>query len=357
LYFDSRPPAPILFLQPDSTFTEEHLLSAPHQTFASFDKLFPGGLGSGLEEIFTSALRQHWLHGLAVGILRNGQMYVRCYGPGVTPDSQFQLGSLTKTYTAELLALMAADGTVSLDDPAAKYLMPGQPLARAAGKPYPELLRQYLLTPAGLDHTELTLTGQPHAPLLQGHTQAGFSTPAWHFDAYAPCGALQPHVADQLRWLAWLGQHPERLAMTRQHAYTQQHQGKAIPLAIGLGWHLIADDTLAWHSGATYGFSTYFSLNKTTGDGIVLLSNRAASLLVLTLGRKLEAALAGKPVPPLRGGYGLAAARILDPIRLILRPLLRPLAIFPFWLRVAILFGIGLLFDHLPHNWWHHIHF
>jgi CubicO group peptidase (beta-lactamase class C family) len=387
--------------------------------------------GSGLEEIFTTTLGRRWLHGLAVGILRNGQMYVRCYGPGVTPDSQFQLGSLTKTYTAELLALMAADGTVSLDDPAAKYLTPGQPLtragqipitlrdlathtsglprlsprvqeysrdpyahystrqldawlrrhpltrpeqaryrysnfgyallgqalARAAGKPYPELLRQYLLTPAGLDHTELTLTGQPHAPLLQGHTQAGFPTPAWQFDAYAPCGALQSNVADQLRWLAWLGQHPERLAMTRQHAYTQQHQGKAIPLAIGLGWHLLADDTLAWHSGSTYGFSAYCSLHKTTGNAIILLSNRAAPLLVVTLGRKLEAALAGKPVTPLRGDYGLTVARMLDPMRLILRPLLRPLAIFPLWLRLVILFGIGFLLNNLPHGWWHHIHF
>jgi len=400
------------------------------QNVTSFDEILPPDTGQSLEALFASALRRHWLHGLAVGILHRGQRYARCYGPGVTPDSQFQLGSLTKTYTAELLARMAADGTVSLDDPAAKYLTPGQPLtragqipitlrdlathtsglprislrvriygrdpyahfttrildawlrrhpltrpaqtshrysnlgyallgealARAAGTPYLELLQKYLLTPAGLHHTQLTLTGQPHAPLMPGHTQAGLPASAWRFDAYAACGALQSSVADQLQWLAWLGQNPARLAMTRQHAYTQRHRGKAISLANGLGWHLLADDTLAWHSGATGGFCAYYSLNKATGDAIVLLSNRAAPLLVVTLGRKLEAALAGKPVTPLRGDYGLTLARILLPVH-ALRPLLGPLAIFPFWLRLVILFGIGFLLDHLPHIWWHHIHF
>jgi CubicO group peptidase (beta-lactamase class C family) len=385
--------------------------------------------GSGLEEILASTLHQRWLNGLAVGILRKGQRYVRCYGPGVNLDSQFQLGSLTKTYTSELLACMVADGTVSLDDPAAKYLTPGktltragqipitlrdlathtsglprislrvriygrdpyahfttrmldawlrrhpltrpaqtshrysnlgyallgEALARAAGKPYPELLRQYLLAPAGLHHTQLTLSGQPHAPLLRGHTQAGAPTPAWRFDAYAACGALQSSVADQLQWIAWIGQDSQRLAMTRQHAYTQRHQGKTIPLANGLGWHLLSGDTLAWHSGVTGGFCAYYSLNKATGDAVILLSNRAAPLLVVTLARKLEAALAGKPVTPLRGNYGLTLARILAPIHW-LRPLLGPLAIFPLWLRLVILVGMGFLLDHLPYLGLHLFH-
>lgn len=44
-------------------------------------------------------------------------------GPaGIDADSVFEIGSMTKVFTALLLAQMALDGTVKLDDPVAKYL-------------------------------------------------------------------------------------------------------------------------------------------------------------------------------------------------------------------------------------------
>jgi CubicO group peptidase (beta-lactamase class C family) len=41
------------------------------------------------------------------------------------PDTLFEIGSITKTFTATTLALMALDGTVALDDPIQKYLPAG----------------------------------------------------------------------------------------------------------------------------------------------------------------------------------------------------------------------------------------
>jgi len=47
--------------------------------------------------------------------------------PGVAPaDGRFEIGSVTKTMTATLLALLAADGTLALDDEVGRWLPAGQ---------------------------------------------------------------------------------------------------------------------------------------------------------------------------------------------------------------------------------------
>jgi len=53
----------------------------------------------------------------------------------VTPDTQFEIGSVTKVFTALLLAESVRAGRVSLDDPAAKFLLPaGDPEQAALAK-------------------------------------------------------------------------------------------------------------------------------------------------------------------------------------------------------------------------------
>ncbi|MEE1787485.1 serine hydrolase [Streptomyces sp. SP17BM10] len=69
---------------------------------------------------------------------------VRCHGrigrspsaPDCTPDTVFEIGSVTKTFTALLLATMAARGELSLDDPLELHL-PGSwaPLTVRSGGP------------------------------------------------------------------------------------------------------------------------------------------------------------------------------------------------------------------------------
>jgi CubicO group peptidase (beta-lactamase class C family) len=44
---------------------------------------------------------------------------------GAPPDGRFEIGSVTKTMTATLLALLAADGTLNLDDEAGRWLRAG----------------------------------------------------------------------------------------------------------------------------------------------------------------------------------------------------------------------------------------
>lgn len=390
--------------------------SSATRTLASLDDV----VGTGAEALFAEARERRLLSGVAVGIVRDGNASVRFYGEGVGPDAVFELGSLTKTYTAELLAILVARGAVRLDDPVAKYLpggeeahpgqnpvtlldlathrsgeprlpphlpaaslnpyadytdadlerylakrplqRPSEPtflysnlgysilgyaLGRAAGIGYAELLQREILDALGMRQTALAL-GQDQLNLLRGHMQSGLPTPHWTFSVCAPCGALCSTIGDQLRYLAWLLDDPERLALQPQAPVPGGH--------VGLGWMLRAGSDICWHNGATFGFSSYLLLDRARRTGVVILSQTAAPQLVTALGTKLERLLTGKPIEPLKGEYGRAVAWVLDPLRLLLAPfgpllgqLAHGLAMLPMWLRLpvggVVGYGLGRLIE------------
>ena len=66
---------------------------------------------------------------LIIGVVRNGESSIqgfgrRADGGDATPDGDtlFRIGSITKAFTGQLLASLAADGVVSLADPLTKYV-------------------------------------------------------------------------------------------------------------------------------------------------------------------------------------------------------------------------------------------
>jgi CubicO group peptidase (beta-lactamase class C family) len=61
---------------------------------------------------------------LAIGVVKGDQERIITYGTAM-PDSVFQIGSITKTFTALLLARMAVEGKVNLDTPVRELLPPG----------------------------------------------------------------------------------------------------------------------------------------------------------------------------------------------------------------------------------------
>ena len=65
---------------------------------------------------------------LVIGVIRDGQTSIQGFGhradkAGEAPggDTLFRIGSVTKSFTGQVLASLAADGTVSLADPLTKY--------------------------------------------------------------------------------------------------------------------------------------------------------------------------------------------------------------------------------------------
>jgi len=67
--------------------------------------------------------------GLAIGVVKGDQERIMTYGTAM-PDSIFEIGSITKTFTALLLARMAVEGKIHLDSPVRELLPPG-----VVGKP------------------------------------------------------------------------------------------------------------------------------------------------------------------------------------------------------------------------------
>ena len=67
--------------------------------------------------------------GITIGVVKHGKRRVFTYGAAHT-DSLFEIGSITKTFTGLLLARMAEEGKVRLDQPVRELLPPG-----TVGKP------------------------------------------------------------------------------------------------------------------------------------------------------------------------------------------------------------------------------
>jgi CubicO group peptidase (beta-lactamase class C family) len=104
---------------------------------------------------------------VVVACVRGGEHALTVRGTGVDADTRFELGSVTKTFTALLLADAVARGEVRLDDPLAAFLPPG---ARPRGAP-----------PITLLHLATHTSGLPRLPRGSLRT----SLPAWYSNPYA----------------------------------------------------------------------------------------------------------------------------------------------------------------------------
>jgi CubicO group peptidase (beta-lactamase class C family) len=82
-----------------------------------------------LDAVTRDLLDRHGLPGMAVGVLdADGPMVSAAgtrnafTGDPATPDTLFQIGSITKMYTATLIMQLVDDGVISLDAPVTEYL-------------------------------------------------------------------------------------------------------------------------------------------------------------------------------------------------------------------------------------------
>ncbi|WP_406293946.1 beta-lactamase family protein [Embleya sp. NBC_00888] len=104
---------------------------------------------------------------LVVATIRGGEHSVVCRGTAVDADSRFELGSVTKTFTALLLADAVARGEARLDDPLITYLPPGS--------------RPRWSSDITLLHLATHTSGLPRLP--RGSLRSAL--PAWYTNPYA----------------------------------------------------------------------------------------------------------------------------------------------------------------------------
>ncbi len=157
-------------------------------------------------------------------------------------------------------------------------------LERSAGMRYAEFLRERLLDPMSLASTHLALTGGPDLG-THGHSRSGRPSPAWHWDAYAPCGGLVSTLEDLLRAVGWLLKDGSFLAPARDRSMTPR---SAVPGgSVGLAWFAPTGGAWSWHNGATFGHAAYLGVAPHRGVGVALVANQSLGAEITNLGHTL----------------------------------------------------------------------
>ena len=164
------------------------------------------------------------------------------------------------------------------------YAVLGLMLERATAKTYAELLQERLLQPLGMKNTGLHLTGCPDRT-SQGFKADGSRTSVWHFDGYAPCGALVSTATDMIMALQAMMQ-PEGLLQGEMDS-AMQPLAESLHGNVGLAWVLPHGQTWGWHNGATFGYTSYLGLDRERQMGIAILCNQFLPAEINELGHKL----------------------------------------------------------------------
>jgi CubicO group peptidase (beta-lactamase class C family) len=85
------------------------------------------------EALKSGALSQGSNAGVTIGVVQHGVERIFSYGTA-KPDSIFEIGSISKTFTGLILAQMVEQGKVRLDEPVRELLPPGVVAKPAAGR-------------------------------------------------------------------------------------------------------------------------------------------------------------------------------------------------------------------------------
>ncbi len=174
----------------------------------------------------------------------------------------------------------------------------GTLLSAIAQTSYPDLLRERLTGPLGMDTT--TVAGPDATPdgLAQGHF-AGEPVPAWRFDSLAGAGAVRSSAADMLRFASACihpSKHPD-VGPILTMAMEEQAATPGGP-TVGLGWHLAGDGETLWHNGGTGGFSTMLLVGRERELAVLVMANGSDDVIT-SLGNAIFIGLAGGEPPDL----------------------------------------------------------
>jgi serine-type D-Ala-D-Ala carboxypeptidase/endopeptidase len=296
--------------------------------------------------------------GITIGVVEHGVRRIFTYGTA-KPDSIFEIGSVTKTFTGLILAQMVAQGKVQFDEPVRALLPPGtvarpagneitlldlatqhsglprmpdnfnpadkdnpyvdykaanlyaflsqhgvekpagapygysnlglgllgQALAVRASQGYPELVKNEITGPLGMNDTVVPLSAEQQSRFIEGQDGDHHPAHAWDLTGLAGAGAIRSTAADMLTYLE-ANLHPDKLvlaapatpeAKTLSAALVASHElrADAAPnnMRIALAWMYVPETGSYWHNGATGGYSSFAAFDSKDDFAVIVLSN------------------------------------------------------------------------------------
>lgn len=153
-------------------------------------------------------------------------------------------------------------------------------LANVSGRPFSELLQEYVFKPAGMKqkHTLQTANG---AQLATGHSPLGEAVNHWDFhDELAGVGGVRASLNDMILYAqANLG----LIESSNAELFTMTHVTVLKPSGQDMGMNWVRRDIngklTLMHEGGTGGFSSLIMLDKSAKSGLVMLSDTALANL------------------------------------------------------------------------------
>lgn len=131
--------------------------------------------GQTLQALLDELRETHGVVGATLGVLKDGEIEVaasgllnKATGVEATPDSVFQIGSITKLFTATLMMQLVDEGRVQLDDPVVKHLPDFTIADRDAAKAI--TIRHLLTHTSGMDG-DFFPDDDPEGPSVAGYVR------------------------------------------------------------------------------------------------------------------------------------------------------------------------------------------
>lgn len=331
-----------------------------------------GDLESSLDAEIRKRLRFHPDPALVVAVRKAGRTIVRGVGSigpqdASTPsgDTVFQIGSITKVFTASLLQLLCDEGRLSMDSTLGELLGSQLPLSprvapvtlrqlathtsgfprvpkpllqrviaitgrkglmvdpyshlqvsdvldylrtaegmrspgrfrysnfgmgllghvmeRVTNTPFEQVLRDRIFSPLQMGDTAVTPEDSLKMRMAQGFTAGGEPTPPWTMGALAGAGAISSTANDMMRFVDAIVEAGPVPGARLRSVFESPRAGNP-----GLGWipptivdRFLGNRDIAWHDGMTGGFSSYLSIDASTGNSVLILSAKAVDATMM----------------------------------------------------------------------------
>jgi len=147
-------------------------------------------------------------------------------------------------------------------------------LTQVKNKPYSELIKEFILSPLGMNQT--FISGQTNSKLLATGYRETTPVKAWTWNnqsVLTGAGGIVSNAEDMLKFLiAQLNSDNSALTAAFKEARKEKGGAGDTAMQIGLGWH-IRKHKYVWHNGGTGGFRSFVGFDPVKKRGIVILTN------------------------------------------------------------------------------------